>query len=65
VVLPVGGHDHVGCLLDQVKLTCALNKELNQAMKEIHQQGDHRDEANWRITELESLCMKQEEFIKN
>jgi hypothetical protein len=35
VVLPVGDRDHVGCPLDQVKLTHALNEELDQAMKDI------------------------------
>jgi hypothetical protein len=36
VVLPVGDCDHVGCLSDQVKLTCALNEVLDQAIKNIH-----------------------------
>jgi hypothetical protein len=34
-VVPVGGRDHVGCLLDQVKLTHALNYDLAEIMKEI------------------------------
>jgi hypothetical protein len=36
----------VGCLSDQVKPTCALNKELDEAMKEIYQLGDHGEGAN-------------------
>jgi hypothetical protein len=56
VVLPAEGRDCVGCLSDQVKLTHALNKELNEAMKEICQLGDHGDEASRRITKLESPC---------
>jgi hypothetical protein len=35
VVVPAEGHDHVGCLPDQVKLARALNEELDQAMKDI------------------------------
>jgi hypothetical protein len=34
-VVPAGGHDHVGCLPDQVKLTSALTKDLNEAVKEV------------------------------
>jgi hypothetical protein len=46
MVLPIGGHDHVECLLDQVKLTCALNQELDQATKEICQLSGHGEEAS-------------------
>jgi hypothetical protein len=52
VVFPPEGHDHVGCLPDQVKLTRTLNKELYKAVKEIRQLGDHGEEASRRITEL-------------
>jgi hypothetical protein len=62
-VVLVGGHDRVGCLLDQVKLTCALNQELDEAMKETRQLGDHGEEASRRITELEALC-KQKEVVE-
>jgi hypothetical protein len=65
VVLPARDHSHVGCLPDQVKLTHAWNKELNQAMKGIHQFGDQEAEANRRIIELESLCKKHEGAIEN
>jgi septal ring factor EnvC (AmiA/AmiB activator) len=63
VVLPIRDHNHVGCLPDQVRLTHALNEEINQAMKEIHQFGDQREEANRRIAELESLCKQHVEAI--
>jgi hypothetical protein len=56
VVLPVRGRDHVGCLLDKVKLTCAL--------KEMRQLGDHREKASRWIMELEPLCKQQEEVIE-
>jgi hypothetical protein len=65
VVLPARDRDHVGCLPDQVKLTHAWNKELDQAMKGIHQFGDQEAEANRRIIELESLCKKHEGAIEN
>jgi hypothetical protein len=35
VVLPTEGHDHVGCLSDQVKLTRDLTRDLDEAVKEI------------------------------
>jgi hypothetical protein len=63
VVLPTGGHDHVGYLLDQVKLTHALNKELEQAMKDIHQFCDQGAKASQRIIELEYLYKQHEEAI--
>jgi chromosome segregation ATPase len=62
-VLPARGRDHAGCLSDQVKLTHALNKELDQAMKDIHQFGDQGEEAGQRIIELESLYKQHEEAI--
>jgi hypothetical protein len=40
----------VGCLSDQVKLTRALNEELDQAMKDIRPFGDQEAEASQRIT---------------
>jgi DNA repair ATPase RecN len=64
VVLPAGGHDHVGCLSDQVKLTRALNEELDQAMKDIHQFSDQEVEASRRITELDTLCKKHGEAVE-
>jgi DNA repair ATPase RecN len=64
VVLPAGGHDHVGCLSDQVKLTRALNEELDQAMKDIHQFSDQEVEVSRRITELDTLCKKHGEVVE-
>jgi hypothetical protein len=46
VVLPVEGRDHMGCLPDQVKLTRALTKDPDEAMKEICQLGDHGEEVS-------------------
>jgi chromosome segregation ATPase len=63
-VVPAGGRNPVGCLSDQVKLTRALKQELDEAMKEICQLGDHEEEASRRITELEALCKQNEEVIE-
>jgi hypothetical protein len=35
VILPAGGHDHMGCFIDQVKLTRALVQNLDEAVKEV------------------------------
>jgi hypothetical protein len=56
VVIPTEGHDHIGCLVDQVKLAHALTQDLNEAVKEIQQLGNHGEKASWRITEVEALC---------
>jgi hypothetical protein len=64
VVLPTEGRDCMGCLPDHVKMTRALNKELDEAMKEIRQLGDLGEEASRRITELECLWKKQEEAVE-
>jgi hypothetical protein len=46
---------------DQVKLTHALNQELDEALKQIRQLCNHGEEASDRIIELESLCKQHEE----
>jgi hypothetical protein len=35
VAIPAEGHDRIGCPADQVKLTCALVRVLNEAVKDI------------------------------
>jgi predicted GTPase len=35
VILAAGGHDHMGCFTDQVKLTRALVRNLDEAVKEV------------------------------
>jgi hypothetical protein len=44
VVMPVGDRDHIGCFTDQVKLTCALVRDLDEAIKEVNLLGEHREE---------------------
>jgi hypothetical protein len=61
VILPAGGHDHMGCFTDQVKLTRALVQNLDEAVKEVKLLGEHEEESSQKITELESLCKKLRE----
>jgi hypothetical protein len=58
IILLAGGHDHMGCIADQVKLTRALVQNLDEAVKEVKLQGDHEEESSQKITELEALCKK-------
>jgi hypothetical protein len=58
VILPVGGHDHMGCFTDQVKLTHALVQNLDKAIKEVKLMGEHEEDSSRKITELETLCKK-------
>jgi hypothetical protein len=58
VILPAGGHDHMGCFTDQVKLTRALVQNLDEAVKEVKLLGEHGEESRRKITELEALCQR-------
>jgi hypothetical protein len=60
VILPAGGHDHMGCFTDQVKLTRALVRNLDEAIKEVKLLGEH-EESSQKITELKALCKKLRE----
>jgi hypothetical protein len=59
VVMPVGDRDHIGCFIDQVKLTRALVRDLNEAIKEVNLLG-----ASQKITELETLCKRLREHAQ-
>jgi hypothetical protein len=61
MILPTGGHDHMGCFTDQVKLTRALVRNLDEAVKEDKLPGEHEEESSQKITELEALCKKLRE----
>jgi hypothetical protein len=43
MILPVGGHDHMGCFTDQVKLTRALVQNLDEAIKEVKLLAVHEE----------------------
>jgi hypothetical protein len=46
VMLPIGGHDRMGCFTDQVKLTRTLVQDLDEAIKEVKLLGEHEDESS-------------------
>jgi hypothetical protein len=58
VILLAGSHDHMGSFTDQVKLTRALLRNLDEAIKVVKLQGEHEEELDRNITELEALCKK-------
>jgi hypothetical protein len=46
MVVPTGDHDHTGFFADQVKLTCALVRDLDEAIKEVKLLGEHEEESS-------------------
>jgi hypothetical protein len=56
--MPVGDCDYIGCFTDQVKLTQALVRDLDEAVKEIKLLGQHEEESSQKITKLEALCKR-------
>jgi hypothetical protein len=46
VVLPAGDHNRMGCFTDQVKLTRALVRDLDEAIKEVKMLGEHEEESS-------------------
>jgi DNA repair exonuclease SbcCD ATPase subunit len=58
VILLAGGHDHMGCFTDQVKLTRAMVRNLDEAVKVVKLLGEREEELSRKITELETLCKK-------
>jgi hypothetical protein len=61
VMIPVGDRDHIGCFADQVELTRALVRDLNEAVKEVNLLGEHKEESSQKITKLEALCKRLRE----
>jgi hypothetical protein len=60
-MMPAGDHDHIGSFTDQVKLTRALVRDLDKAVKENNLLGEHEEESSQKITELEALCKRLRE----
>jgi hypothetical protein len=58
VWLAPGDHDLIGCFTDQVKLTCALVRDLDEAIKEVKLLAEHEEKSSQKIMELEALCKK-------
>jgi predicted nuclease with TOPRIM domain len=61
VVMPAGDRDHIGCFADQVKLTRALVRDLNETIKEVNLLGEYEEESSQKITELEAVCKRLRE----
>jgi hypothetical protein len=61
VILPAGDHNHMGCFTDQVMLTHALVRNLDEAIKEVKLLGEHEEETSQKIMELVALCKKLRE----
>jgi hypothetical protein len=59
--MPAGDPDHIGCFTDQVKLTRALVRDLDEAVKEFNLLGEHEEESIQKITELEAVCKRLRE----
>jgi hypothetical protein len=59
--MPVGDRDHIGCFADQVKLTRALVRDLDEAVKEVNLLEEHEEESSQKIIELEVVCKKLRE----
>jgi hypothetical protein len=59
VVMPAGDRDLIGCFADQVKLTHALVRDLDKAVKEVKLLGEHGVEASQKIMGLEAMCKRQ------
>jgi hypothetical protein len=50
VVMPARDHDHIGCFVDQVKLTRELVRDHDEAVKEVNLLGEHEEESGQKIT---------------
>jgi hypothetical protein len=48
MVMPAGDRDHIGCFIDQVKLTCPLVREFDEAIKEVNLLGEHEEKSSQR-----------------
>jgi hypothetical protein len=59
--MPAGDCDHIGCFADQVKLTRALVRDLDEVVKEVNLLEEHEEESSQKITELEALCKRLRE----
>jgi hypothetical protein len=45
-MMPAGDRDHIGCFTDQVKVTRALVRDVDEAIKEVNQLGEHEEESS-------------------
>jgi hypothetical protein len=61
VVLPDGDYNRMGFFTDQVKLTRALVRDLDEVVKEVKLLGEHEEMSSQKIKELEAMCQKLRE----
>jgi hypothetical protein len=61
VVMPTGDCHHIRCFTDQVKLTHALVQDLDEVINGVNLLGEHEEESNQKIIELEALCKRLRE----
>jgi peptidoglycan hydrolase CwlO-like protein len=61
VVMPAGDCHHIRCFTDQVKLTHALVQDLDEVINGVNLLGEHEEESNQKIIELEALCKRLRE----
>jgi hypothetical protein len=59
--MPTGDRDHIGCFTDQVKLTRALVRDLDEAIREVNLLREHEEESSRKIIELVALCKRLRE----
>jgi hypothetical protein len=62
MVLPARDHDRIGCFTNQVKLTRALVRDLEEAINEVKLLGEHDEQSSQKIRELEALCKRLREY---
>jgi hypothetical protein len=61
VMMPVGDRDHIGCFADQVMLTRAFVRDLDEAVKEVNLLEEHEEESSQKIIEPDTLCKRLRE----
>jgi hypothetical protein len=61
MVLHARDHDRMGCFTDQLKLTRALVRDLDEVVKEVKLLGEHEEESSKKIMELDALSKKLRE----
>jgi hypothetical protein len=54
-------NNHIGCFTDQVQLSRALVRDLDEAVTEVKLLGEHEEESSQKITELVALCKRLRE----
>jgi hypothetical protein len=59
--MPTGDRDHIRCFTDQVKLTRALVRGIDKAVKEVNLLVEREEVLSPKITELEALCKRLRE----